>query len=169
MIIEGRAWKFGDNINTDLIYPSKYLTIVKPAEMAKHAMENVDEKFSTNVKMGDIIVAGKNFGCGSSREQAVVSLKYAGISAIIAESFARIYYRNAINVGIPVLVCQGTSKSVSVGDILRINFEKGRIKNKTKHKLIKAVPLPKFLTEIIKDGGLVPNLRRRLLNTKWTR
>ncbi|MFA5771864.1 MAG: 3-isopropylmalate dehydratase small subunit [Thermoplasmata archaeon] len=163
MIVEGRVWKFGDNINTDLIYPSKYLTIAEPTEMAKHAMENADAKFSENVSVGDIIVAGRNFGCGSSREQAAVCLKYTGISAIIAESFARIFYRNAINLGIPILVCPNISKIVRVGDLLQVDFENGVVRNKKRRKSIKTDPLPSFLIDIIKDGGLVPNLRKRVL------
>jgi 3-isopropylmalate/(R)-2-methylmalate dehydratase small subunit len=134
--------------------------------MAKHAMENIDTEFSTSVKTGDIIVAGKNFGCGSSREQAVVCLKYVGISAIVAESFARIFYRNAINLGIPVLACPGVSKLVKPKDILQIDFENGKIVNKTVNKSAKSVPMPTFLMDIIEDGGLVPYLRKRVLARK---
>lgn len=160
--LKGKAWKFGDNINTDLIYPGRFLPISDPKEMAKHAMANADIDFASNVRRGDIIVAGRNFGCGSSREQAVVCLKYAGVSAIIAESFARIFYRNAINLGIPVLVCTKITKFVKKGDVLEIDFERGAINNKTSNKAFKVEPPPAFIVQMIKDGGLVENLKKKI-------
>jgi len=166
MIIRGRVWKFGDNINTDLIYPGPYLKEFLPYdEMAKHAMEGVDPNFSKKVKKGDIIVAGRNFGCGSSREEAVTCLKAVGIGGILAESFARIFFRNAINIGLPVLECKGLLHKVKEGDLLEVDFKSGTIKNISTGEEIKTQPLPDFIIEILNKGGLL-NFAKEKLGSK---
>lgn len=162
MLIKGRVWKFGDDVNTDVIYPGKYLAIFEPEEMAKHCFESVYPQFHAQVKAGDIIVAGKYFGCGSSREQAATSLKYAGISCIIAESFARIYYRNAINQGLPIIICPGIQAKVEEGHSLEVDLENGKIKNLTTNEMIRFHPLPNHILEILGDGGLIPHLKKKL-------
>ncbi len=161
-VIKGKVWKFGDNINTDVIYPGRYMKITDPEETAKHCFETVYPEFMKEAKPGDIIVAGKYFGCGSSREQAVTCLKYFGVGAVVAESFARIYYRNAINVGLPIVVCPGITKKVEKGDIIEINLEKGEIKNERTGEIIKFEPLPDFVLQIFKAGGLIPYIRKKL-------
>ena len=162
-MIKGRAYKFGDNINTDDIYPGKFLSITTDREeMARHCFEAVYPEFLKNAKPGDIIVAGKNFGCGSSREQAATCLKFYGISVVIAESLARIFYRNAINLGLPVLIAPGIKDKVSHGDMLEVDLEHGVIKDETTHESIAVTALPVFIMGIINDGGLIPNLRKRL-------
>jgi len=161
-VIRGKVWKFGDNINTDVIYPGRYMKITDPEETAKHCFETVYPEFMKEAKPGDIIVAGKYFGCGSSREQAVTCLKYFGVGAVVAESFARIYYRNAINVGLPIVVCPGITKKVEKGDIIEINLEKGEIKNERTGEIIKFEPLPDFVLQIFKAGGLIPYIRKKL-------
>lgn len=150
--IKGKVWKFGDNIDTDVIIPGRYLRTFSLDDLASHVMEGVDPDFAGNVKKGDIIVADSNFGCGSSREQAPVALKHAGVSAIVAKSFARIFYRNAINVGLPVIAADVDADS---GDILEIDLEEGIIKNLTKDKEFEIEPFKKFMLEILKNGGLV--------------
>ncbi|MBC7081094.1 MAG: 3-isopropylmalate dehydratase small subunit [Thermoplasmatales archaeon] len=159
MIIKGRVIKYGDNINTDVIYPGRYLEITDPKEMAKHAMEDLDKNFHEKLKNAKIIVAGKNFGCGSSREQAVTCLKYAGIEAIIAKSFARIFFRNAINEGIPALEFE--TDKIDERDEIEIDVENGKIRNLTKSETYDVKPLPKFLLSIIKEGGLIPYMKVR--------
>lgn len=151
-IIKGKVWKFGDNIDTDVIIPGRYLRTFSMDELASHAMEGVDPDFAKNVEKGDIIVADENFGCGSSREQAVVVLKHLGVSAIVAKSFARIFYRNAINIGIPVIVADINANS---GDILKINLEDGSIVNVTTGETFKIEPFKQFMLDILKEGGLV--------------
>ncbi len=152
--IKGKVWKFGDNIDTDVIIPGRYLRTFSLDDLAQHVLEGVDPDFSKNVEKGDIIVAHENFGCGSSREQAPVVLKHAGVSAIIAKSFARIFYRNAINIGLPVIIAD---IDASYGDIIDINLEEGIIKNLTTNKTFKIEPFKKFMMEILKKGGLVPH------------
>lgn len=160
--MKGKVFKYGDDINTDVIFPGKYTyTITDPQEMAEHALEDLDPEFVNNVEKGDIIVAGKYFGCGSSREQAVTCLKEAGISVIIAESFARIYYRNCINKGLPPLILKDTSE-FSDGDVVKVDVEKGKIVNETTQKEYTVDPLPPFVMEIISDGGLIPHLKKEL-------
>ena len=162
--IEGKAYRFGDDINTDVIYPGKYLSITTDREeMAKHCFEAVYPEFMKKAKPGDIIVAGKNFGCGSSREQAATCLKYFGISAVVAESFARIFYRNAINLGLPVVVAPGITALVNHGDMIQIDLEQGSVKNTTTNKSIGSSRLPPFVMQIISDGGLIKHLQKRLL------
>lgn len=160
--IKGKVWKYGDNINTDLIIPGKYkFKTVDLNELAKHAMEGIDPKFAENVKKGDIIVAGKNFGCGSSREQAPLALKYAGVGAVIAKSFARIFYRNSINVGLPIFEGQEVSDATESGDVLEIDLENGLVLNLTKNISFATKPLPSFLLKIMQDGGLVEHFKKR--------
>lgn len=158
MIISGKTIKFGDNVDTDVIIPSKYLTSLDPNEWARHVMEGVDPSFPDKARDGVIIVAGRNFGCGSSREQAPIALKYAGVKCIVAESFARIFYRNSINIGLPVLEAPGIFNEVDEGDMLKIILEEGEIINETKNKIILAHRLPNFILEILKDGGLIEHL-----------
>lgn len=166
-MIKGKVWKFGDDVNTDVIYPGKYLSITAdPVEMAKHCFETVYPDFVKQAKPGDLIVAGKFFGCGSSREQAATCLKHFGIKAIVSDSFARIYYRNAINLGLPILVCKGISSKVNQGDVLEIDFEKGIIKNTTSGEQLKAEPLPEFIMEVIHTGGLIPYLKKKVQNSQ---
>lgn len=160
--IIGNAWCYEDNINTDLIYPGKYLTTSDPVEMAKHAMAGVDPEFGRTVSHGDVIVAGENFGNGSSREQAAISLKYAGISAVIAVSFARIFYRNIINQGVPAITSPKAYKIIQYGDELELEVHEGILKNLTNMKTITFEPLPEFLLEIIEAGGYIPYLKEKL-------
>ena len=160
-VISGKVWKFGDGIDTDIIIPARYLIL--PLEEMKHkAMEPLNPEFASKVKEGDIIVAGKNFGCGSSREQAPAVLKSLGIRAIVAISFARIFYRNAVNLGIPVLECKEIYEQVDEGDIVEINPLVGKIKIPEKGMEFSATTLPDFLMEIINKGGLVPYLATKI-------
>ncbi len=160
-IIKGRVWKYGDGVNTDVIYPGKYTyKNLTPEEMASHALEDLDPDFSKNVRKGDIIVAGKNFGMGSSREQAVTSLKYAGISAIIAKSFSRIYFRNAINQGIPAIESPEAVDSIENGETIEIDFKEGKIK--TSKGVFSFPPFPEKMLEILEAGGLVNYTRKKL-------
>ncbi|MFW6116996.1 MAG: 3-isopropylmalate dehydratase small subunit [Thermoproteota archaeon] len=161
MIIEGRVWKFGDDVNTDLIIAGKYkYDTLDMKEMSKHAFEAARPEFSESVQEGDIIVAGENFGCGSSREQAPAVLKASGIKAIVAESFARIFYRNSINLGIPVLVCEGISSSVQDGDPLRIDLEENTVGKVGGELSLRFNPLSPWILEIIKEGGVVPYVKK---------
>ncbi len=150
----GRSWKFGDDVNTDAIVSGKYLILSDPEELAKHAFEGIRPEFSRDVRKGDIIVAGENFGCGSSREHAPLALKGAGIKCVIAKSFARIFFRNAINTGLPVLECKEVDK-INDGDLLEVDFSSGLIVNKTKNETYTTTPLPDFLQEIMRKGGLI--------------
>jgi 3-isopropylmalate/(R)-2-methylmalate dehydratase small subunit len=161
MKVTGPALKFGNNIDTDVILPGKYLVIVDPYELAKHALEGLDPTFPDKAKKGIIIIGGKNFGCGSSREQAPLALKYSGVKCVIAESFARIFFRNAINIGLPVIECKDISEAVSDGDKITVDFETGKIENATKGKSFQVPKLPPFIQEILSDGGLIKNLQRR--------
>lgn len=156
--IHGKVWKFGDNIDTDVIIPGRYLRTFSLDDLAAHVMEGVDPDFAKNVQKGDIVVASENFGCGSSREQAPVALKHAGVSAIVAKSFARIFYRNAINIGLPVIIAE---INASNGDVLKIDLEKGTIKNKTTGESFKIEPFKEFILEILKDGGLVSHYLKK--------
>ena len=162
MIVSGKAVKFGDNVDTDVIIPGKYLVLIDPKELAQHAMEGLDPAFTKKAKDGVILVAGKNFGCGSSREQAPLALKYAGVKCVIAEFFARIFYRNAINIGLPVIECKDVSRKVDAGDVLSVNLEAGTVKNESKGITLNATKLPPFILEILSDGGLIENLRKRM-------
>jgi 3-isopropylmalate/(R)-2-methylmalate dehydratase small subunit len=152
--LPANVWKFGDDIDTDAIIPGKYLTINKPEELAKHAFEGVRPEFASGVKEGDIIVAGYNFGCGSSREHAPLALRGAKVKCIIAKSFARIFFRNAINIGLPLLECPDTDK-IEEGDHIDVDFESGIISNTTKGGTYQATPLPDFVRGIVEAGGLI--------------
>jgi 3-isopropylmalate/(R)-2-methylmalate dehydratase small subunit len=162
MKVTGHTVKFGDNIDTDVILPGKYLVLIDANDLAKHAMEGLDADFPEKAKKGILVVGGKNFGCGSSREQAPLALKYSGVKCVLAESFARIFFRNAINIGLPVIECKGISATVDNGDELTVDFETGTIQNVTKGKSFQVTKLPPFILEILADGGLIENLRRRM-------
>jgi 3-isopropylmalate/(R)-2-methylmalate dehydratase small subunit len=162
MKVTGKAVKFGDNVDTDAILPGKYLVLIDPRDLAKHAMEGLDPAFPEKAAKGVIVVGGKNFGCGSSREQAPIALKYAGVRCVLAESFARIFFRNAINIGLPVIECKGVSTAVDKGDKVAVDFEAGKVENITKGTSLQAPKLPPFIVEILADGGLIENLRKRL-------
>ena len=162
MKVTGTTVKFGDNVDTDVILPGKYLVLIDPNELAKHAMEGLDSAFPEKAKKGVILVAGKNFGCGSSREQAPLALKYAGVKCVLADSFARIFFRNAINIGLPVIEYKGISTAIRNGDEITVDLEAGTIQNLKKGGIFQATKLPPFILEILVDGGLIENLRRRL-------
>lgn len=157
--MKGKAWKFGNNIDTDLIIPARYLNTSDPEELAKYAMMDADPEWVDKMKKGDFIVAGDNFGCGSSREHAPVALKAAGVSAVIAKSFARIFYRNAINIGLPILECPEAAEEIKEGDEIEVDLSSGEIKDLTTGKSYQAQPFPEFMQEIIKAGGLINYLR----------
>lgn len=162
MKLKGRAWKFGDNIDTDQIFPGAYLTLTDVEEMGKHAMEGVPgrEDFAKKVNKGDIIVAGKNFGCGSSREQAPIAIKGCGVSMVIAKSFARIFYRNAVNIGLPIMECADVDK-IEDGDVLEVDLESGEIKVVGRDLILKGSPVTSLEFEIMKAGGLIPYLKSK--------
>jgi 3-isopropylmalate/(R)-2-methylmalate dehydratase small subunit len=162
LTISGKTIKFGDNVDTDVILPGPYLVHTDPNELAKHAMEGLDPKFPERAADGVIVVGGKNFGCGSSREQAPIALKYAGVKCVLAESFARIFYRNSITIGLPVLVCPGVSGKVKEGDMLVVNLQIGKVEDKTNGSVLEATRLPEFIMEILDDGGLIEHLKRRI-------
>jgi len=162
MKINGSVIKFGNDIDTDVILPGKYLVLVEPKELAKHAMAGFDPQFPEKAKKGIIVVGGKNFGCGSSREQAPIALKYSGVKCVLADSFARIFFRNAINIGLPVIECENISKLVNNNDELSIDINQGKIQNITKDKNLQVNKLPPFIIKILNDGGLIENLRRRI-------
>ena len=162
MKVTGNAIKFGDNIDTDVILPGKYLVLIDPNDLAKHAMEGLDTDFPAKAKKGIVVVGGKNFGCGSSREQAPLALKYSGVKCVLAESFARIFFRNAINIGLPVIECKGVSAAVDNGDEVTVDFEAGTIQDVTKGKSFQVAKLPPFILEILADGGLIEYLRREM-------
>ncbi len=162
MKVTGPAVKFGNNVDTDVILPGKYLILLSPTDLAKHALEGLDTAFPEKAKKGVIVVGGKNFGCGSSREQAPIALKYAGVNCVVAESFARIFFRNSINIGLPVVECSGISVAVETGDELVVDFDKGEVTNVTRGKTLKGTKLPAFILEILSDGGLIENLQKRL-------
>jgi len=156
-----RAWVFGDDVDTDQIIAGRYLVKLDPRELAKHVMEAADPKFASEVRKGDVIIAGRNFGCGSSRERAPLALKAAGVSAVVAESFARIFYRNAINLGLPVLTCAGVHKGFKTGNKIGVDVRVGKVQNLSTGKTFKAEPLPDFLSEIVHAGGLLRYMKRR--------
>ena len=160
--MKGKAWKFGDDIDTDLIVPGRYLVLRDEKDLAACAMEGCDPEFAKNVKPGDIMVGGRNFGCGSSREHAPIAIKGAGISAVVAESFARIFYRNSINIGLPLIEVKGISRHVSQGDEIEIDMENGILKNITTGEEFKIKGLPEFMVEILDEGGLIPYLKNHI-------
>ncbi len=155
MQIQGHVLKYGDNIDTDVIIPARYLNTTSQRELAQHCMEDLDPNFSSKLSGGEILVAGSNFGCGSSREHAPIAIKASGISCVIASDFARIFYRNAINIGLPILECPGAVAQSSEGDCLEINFDTGCIRNLTKDLSYASAPFPDFLQSIIRAGGLM--------------
>jgi 3-isopropylmalate/(R)-2-methylmalate dehydratase small subunit len=162
MSLTGKAWKYGDDVDTDAIIPARYLALTEPEELAAYCMMDIDAEFAGAVQPGDIIVAGKNFGCGSSREHAPLALKGAGISCVIAETFARIFYRNSINIGLPILECPQAARETQAGDTLEVDLESGTIKNTRTGKLYHATPYPPFMLGIIEAGGLVPYTKKQL-------
>ena len=155
MKANGTVFKYGDNVDTDVIIPARYLAIQDKKELAQHTMEDIDRDFVNQVKPGDIMVAGKNFGCGSSREHAPMVIKESGISCVIAETFARIFFRNAINIGLPILECPEAARDIAAGDQVELDFDTGKIKNLTKNREYSAQPFPPFMQKIIESGGLV--------------
>ncbi len=162
MLIRGRTWRFGSDIDTDAIIPARYLNTSDPVELAKHVMEDADPEFPGKVKAGDIIVADKNFGCGSSREHAPIAIKAAGIQAVVAKSFARIFYRNAFNIGLPIFESPEASEKIQEGDEIEIDADSGLIRNLTRNEEYRARPIPPFMQELIKAGGLVEWTRRKI-------
>ena len=157
----GKVHKFGDNVDTDVIIPARYLNVPDPAELAKHCMEDIDVDFAKKVNKGDIIVANKNFGCGSSREHAPIAIKASGVSCVIAETFARIFYRNAINIGLPIIECPEAAKGIDEGDEGEIDFDSGKIINKTKNEEYQGQAFPEFMQKIIKAEGLINYINNR--------
>lgn len=158
--ISGKAFVFGSNIDTDQIYPGRYLDLVDPKEIAKHCMEGADSTLVQKLEPGDIIVAGKNFGCGSSREHAAITLVNAQVGAVVAESFGRIFYRNAINLGLSVLICPGITEKVSTGDTLKLDFDQGLVHNLTNGEVIQGEKLSDYIMEIIENGGIKPLFKK---------
>lgn len=158
MIAHGIVHKYGDNVDTDVIIPARYLNTANHKELASHCMEDIDKEFTSKVNVGDIMVGGANFGCGSSREHAPIAIKESGISVVIAETFARIFYRNAINIGLAILECPEASAKIDAGDDVEVNFDTGIITNHTKNEQYKAQPFPPFIQEIIAKGGLLASI-----------
>lgn len=161
-VLEGKVWRYGDNIDTDVIIPARYLNTFDPKELAKHCMVDIDPTFAENVKVGDIMVGGKNFGCGSSREHAPVAIKESGVPVVIAASFARIFYRNGINVGLPLLEIGDDVEKIHAGDQLRIDISTGKIENLTTGDTFQAPPLPGFIQDIAKAGGLINYVKGKM-------
>jgi len=161
-MMQGKAIKYGDNIDTDVIIPARYLNTSDPQELAQHCMEDLDKEFKNKVQEGDILVVGENFGSGSSREHAPIAIKASGISCIIAKSFARIFFRNAINIGLPILECKEAVDGIEEGDIVLVDTDSGIIKNLTKGTEFKAQPFPDFIKEIMKYGGLINYVREKV-------
>ncbi len=162
MILKGRVWRFGDDVDTDAIIPARYLNTSDPLELAKHVMEDADKDFPKKAQKGDIMVAGKNFGCGSSREHAPIAIKAAGLQGVIAKSFARIFYRNSFNIGLPIFESVEASEGIREGDIVEIDADKGIIRNKTRNEEYSAKPIPPFMQELISAGGLIEWTKRKL-------
>jgi len=160
MEVRGFAHKYGDNVDTDVIIPARYLNVADHKELASHCMADIDPDFPKNVKKNDIMAAGNNFGCGSSREHAPIAIKESGISCVIAKSFARIFYRNAINIGLPILECEEAGDKIDTGDDISVNFDTGVIANLTKNESYQAGPFPDFIMEIINAGGLLNSIKK---------
>ena len=161
MKVCGKVFRYNDNVDTDVIIPARYLNTSVPEELAKHCMEDIDKDFVKNVKEGDIIVADKNFGCGSSREHAPIAIKASGISCVIASTFARIFYRNSINIGLPIIECEEAVKGISAGDKVSVDFDTGVITDETTGKSYKGEPYPEFMQNIIQAGGLIPYINAK--------
>lgn len=162
MILKGKGWKFGADIDTDAIIPARYLNTSDPQELAKHCMEDADPQFIQKMSRGDIIVAEKNFGCGSSREHAPIAIKEAGVSCVIAKTFARIFYRNSFNMGLPIFESAGASEKIETGDEIEVDTRRGIIKNITKNQMYKTRPIPPFMQELIDNGGLINHIKKKL-------
>jgi len=160
----GKAWKFGHDIDTDAIIPARYMNRFEPEHLAAHCMEDADVTFAGNVRPGDIIVGGKNFGCGSSREHAPLAIKACGVKAVIAESYARIFYRNCLNIGLPILECPEAVAGIQAGDEIEVDVALGRIENKSRNVTFQARPFPPFMQDLIKAGGLIPYVKEKLKN-----
>lgn len=160
-MIRGKVWKFGDHVDTDVIIPARYLNAPEPSELAKHCMEDIDSSFAGSVQAGDIMVGGWNFGCGSSREHAPVAIQASGITCVIAASFARIFYRNSINIGFPILECPEASEAIKAGDIVTVDTETGKIADETTGQVFEAKPFPPFIQKIVESGGLLPYLKEK--------
>ena len=165
MNAHGTAHKYGDHVDTDVIIPARYLASQDPAELASHCMEDIDADFHKKNKPGDIMIAGLNFGCGSSREHAPIAIKAAGVSCVIAKNFARIFFRNAINIGMPILECPAASEGIGDGDEVSVDFDTGVITNVTKNETYQAEPFPDFIKEIIASGGLMASLKAKEART----
>ena len=161
MELKGKVWRYGDNIDTDVIIPARYLNSFDPAELASHCMVDIDETFSRKVQKGDIMVGGKNFGCGSSREHAPIAIKAAGVSCVIAETFARIFYRNAINIGLPIIECPEAAKAINAGDEVTVDFDSGIITDETTGEKFKGQAFPPFMQKIIDCEGLVNYINQK--------
>jgi len=162
MKLKGRVWKYGDNVDTDVIIPARHTNTHEPADLALHCMEDLDEEFASKVQPGDIIVAGNNFGCGSSREHAPIAIKGSGVSAVIAISFARIFYRNAFNMGLPIFECPEAVADVQTGETLEIDLNTGTITNLDRNKTYQSEPVPPFMQQLLDDGGLIPFVQREM-------
>jgi 3-isopropylmalate/(R)-2-methylmalate dehydratase small subunit len=165
-MIKGRVHKYGDNVNTDEIIPARYLNTTDPTELGSHCMEDIDAEFVNKTKSGDIIVADLNFGCGSSREHAPIAIKAAGVSCVIAKTFARIFYRNSINIGLPILECPEAVEGISTGNEIEVDLDSGRIKNLTTGQEFTAKPFPPFMQQLITAGGLINYARERIAQSK---
>ncbi|MCK5433786.1 MAG: 3-isopropylmalate dehydratase small subunit [Dehalococcoidales bacterium] len=165
-MLNGKVHKYGADVNTDVIIPARYLNVSDPAELAKHCMEDIDREFVAEVQPGDIIMATTNFGCGSSREHAPLAIKASGISCIIAKSFARIFFRNAINIGLPLLECEEAVAQTEAGDLLEVDLSSGKIKNLTRGMTFTAKPYPDFMAELISAGGLIEYTKQRLISRR---
>ena len=161
-MVSGKVFKYGDNVDTDVIIPARYLNAPSPEELAKHCMEDIDASFATTVKPGDIMVGGANFGCGSSREHAPISIRACGVRCVIAASFARIFYRNSINIGFPILECPEAAAAISNGDTVSVDFATGKIVDETTGETFQAVALPPFIEKIVEHNGLLPYLKARM-------
>jgi 3-isopropylmalate/(R)-2-methylmalate dehydratase small subunit len=162
MKFTGRVWKFGDDVNTDEIIPARYLNSSDPAELARHVMEDADPDFPSKLKAGDILVGGKNFGCGSSREHAPVAIKAAGVPVVLAASFARIFYRNAFNTGLPILEAPDAAKTLQTGDEVEVDLDSGAVKLLNSTAVFQAKPVPPFMQELVRDGGLIEHIKKRV-------
>ena len=162
MIFTGKVFKYGDNVDTDVIIPARFLNSSEPAELAAHCMEDIDPAFASKVKKGDIIIGGKNFGSGSSREHAPLAIKSSGVACVIAESFARIFYRNSINIGLPILVSTEAATNIKEGGRISVDLDTGQINDLDQNKVYQSEPFPEFMQEIIKAGGLIEKIRKEL-------
>ena len=161
MKIQGKAFKYGDNVDTDVIIPARYLNTPDAKELATHCMEDIDPQFARTVRQGDVIVAGRNFGCGSSREHAPLAIKASGVACVVAASFARIFYRNALNIGLPILECPDAAAAISAGDTVAVDFDTGVITDETTGRTFQGEPFPPFMQELIAAGGLAAYRRAR--------